>query len=242
LITLVLVLAACGGREVQVKVAIPGADSVDAPVANLPLVVLSYDRDSIIALLESKAPSPAPITQRLDPLFRAFQGPFHAYVTASLAVARAQDSLALLKSRLDSMPRSAPDYAWLYRRFSALSDTLTARSQLRDRAQAVLRRARDTLAAPIDSLRGLMSRWQDSTYRGYDSIVGRLNTVIGRQPIPDTTEADGSVTIRLPNGDWWIYARSWDADDPNAEWYWNLPIRGSKVVLDRTTGKRRARY
>ena len=35
-------------------VAIPGADSVDAPVANLPLIVLSYDRDSIIALLETK--------------------------------------------------------------------------------------------------------------------------------------------------------------------------------------------
>ena len=119
LITLVWILAACGGREVRVKVAIPGADSADAPVANLPLVVLSYDRDSIIALLESTAPSPAPITQRLDPLFRAFQVPFHAYVATSLAVTRAQDSLAAIKSRLDSLPRSAPDYAWLYGRFSA---------------------------------------------------------------------------------------------------------------------------
>lgn len=222
--------------------AIPGVDSADAPVANLPLVVLSYDRDSIITLLESTAPSPAPITRRLDPLFRAFQGPFHTYVTASLAVTRAQDSLAAIKSRLDSLPRTAPDYAWLYARFSALSDTFTARSQLRDRAQAALRRARDTLAVPIDSLRGLMSRWQDSTYRGYDSIVGRLNNVIGRQPIPDTTGTDGTVTIQLPNGDWWVYARSWDADDPNAEWYWNVPVRGGQVVLDRTSGKRRARY
>lgn len=211
-------------------------------MANLPLVVLSYDRDSIIALLEAKAPSPGGITQRLDPLFRAFQAPFHAYVTASLEVTHTQDSLALLKSRLDSLPRTAADYAWLYTRFSALSDSMQARSQRRDRAQVALRKARDTLAGPIDSLRDLMSRWQDSTYQGYDSIVGRLNKVIGRQPIPDTTGADGSVTIRLPNGDWWIYARSWDADDPNAEWYWNLPVRGSQVTLDKTTGKRRARY
>ena len=66
--------------------------------------------------------------------------------------------------------------------------------------------------------------------------------MIGRQPIPDTTGTDGTVTIRLPNGDWWVYARSWDADDPNAEWYWNVPVRSGKIVLDRTTGKRQARY
>ncbi len=242
LITLVLVLAACGGREVRVDVAIPGPDSVDAPVANLPLVVLSYNRDSIIALLEAKATSPEKITRRLDPLFRAFQQPFHAYVTASLAVSRTQDSLARLKARLDSMPRSASDYAWLYRRFSALSDSLATLAKRRDLAQAQLKRARDTLAGPIDSLRDRMSRWQDSTYQGYDSIVDRLNNVIGRQPIPDTTGADGSVTIRLPNGEWWVYARSWVADDPNAEWYWNVPIRSGRVVLDRSTGKRQARY
>jgi hypothetical protein len=242
LITLALVLAACGGREVRVDVAIPGPDSVDAPVANLPLIVLSYDRDSIISLLEAKATAPTGIKQRLDTLFHAFQKPFHAYVTASLAVTRTQDSLARLKVRLDSMPRSAPDYAFLYRRFNTLSDSLADLAKRRDAAQLQLKKARDTLAAPIDSLRELMSRWQDSTYKGYDSIVDRLNNVVGRQPIPDTTGADGSVTIRLPNGDWWVYARSWVADDPNAEWYWNIPIRSGKIVLDRTTGKRQARY
>lgn len=242
LITLALVLAACGGREVRVDVAIPGPDSVDAPVANLPLIILSYDRDSIIALLEAKASSPAPIKQRLDTLFRAFQKPFHAYVTASLAVTRTQDSLARLKVRLDSMPRTAPDYAFLYRRFSALSDSLSDLAKRRDAAQLQLKKARDTLAGPIDTLRDRMSRWQDSTYQGYDSIVDRLNNVVGRQPIPDTTGADGSVTIRLPNGDWWVYARSWVADDPNAEWYWNVPIKSGKVVLDRSTGKRQPRY
>ncbi|HXJ72051.1 MAG TPA: hypothetical protein VNM37_04320, partial [Candidatus Dormibacteraeota bacterium] len=78
MITLALVLAACGGREVRVDVAIPGPDSVDAPVANLPLIVLSYDRDSIISLLEAKATAPTGIKQRLDTLFHAFQKPFHA--------------------------------------------------------------------------------------------------------------------------------------------------------------------
>ena len=30
--------------------------------------------------------------------------------------------------------------------------------------------------------------------------------------------------LTLVPGRWWIYARSWDANDPNAEWYWNVPV------------------
>jgi hypothetical protein len=242
LLSLVLALAACDSREVRIEVAIPGPDSIASPVANLPLVLLSYDRDSIIRLLEARAPSPAKITRRLDTLFAAFRGPFQAYATASLSVAQLQDSLTRLKATLDTLPRSGADYARLYRRFAALADSLSATTRRRDLAQAGLKRARDTLSTRIDSLRGLMSRWQDSTYAGYDSIVGELNNVVGRQPIPDTTGVDGSVTIALPNGDWWVYATSWDAEDPNAEWYWNIPVKGKQVVLDRRSGTRRPRY
>ena len=240
--TLVVALLACTGREARIEVAIPGPDSVATPVANLPLVLLSYDRDSIIALLEARATSPGRITRRLDTLFQAFRVPFAAYASASLGVTRGEDSLRLLKARLDSLPRGAPEYAVLFARFAALSDSVASRAKRRDRAQAALKRARDTLSNPIDSLRGLMSRWQDSTYRDYKSIVDQLNNVVGRQPIPDTTGADGSVTIKLPNGAWWVYATSWDAEDPNAEWYWNVPVKGRHIVLDAHSGKRRPRY
>ena len=39
--------------------------------------------------------------------------------------------------------------------------------------------------------------------------------------------------MRLRGGPWWIYARSWDPDDPNAEWYWNVPVASDTVRLDR---------
>lgn len=242
LLTCICILTACGGRKVRIEVAIPGPDSVDAPVAGLPLILLSYDRDSIIARLESQAPAPVATTRPLDSLFQAFRGPFAAYARAALRTRRLEDSLRLLHVRLDSLPRTAPDYAELYRRFAALSDTLKSATAVRDKAHASLDRVRATLSPRIDSLRGRMSRWQDSTYQGYDSIVGALNDRIGQQPIPDTTGTDGSTTVRLPNGNWWVYARSWDAEDPNAEWYWNVPVTGDRVVLDRRTGMRRARY
>ena len=65
---------------------------------------------------------------------------------------------------------------------------------------------------------------------------------LGNAPIADSTGADGRVTIRLPVGRWWIYARSWDAWDPNSEWYWNVPATGDRLVLDRSNGRRLPRY
>lgn len=241
-LTCICILTACGGRKVRIDVAIPGPDSVDAPVAGLPLILLSYDRDSIITLLESRAAAPVSTTRPLDSLFQAFRGPFAAYARAALRTRKLEDSLSQLRVRLDSLPRTAPDYAELYRRFAIMSDTLKSATARREKSRADLDRVRAALGPRIDSLRDRMSRWQDSTYKGYDSIVGKLNDRIGQQPIPDTTGTDGSTTVTLPNGSWWVYARSWDAEDPNAEWYWNVPVTGDRVVLDRRTGKRRARY
>ena len=72
-ISALLALTACGGgREVQIEVAIPGPDSVDAPVAHLQLVALPYNRDSLLAALEERSPRPARETRQLDSLFAAF--------------------------------------------------------------------------------------------------------------------------------------------------------------------------
>ncbi|HXE59016.1 MAG TPA: hypothetical protein VNK43_13530, partial [Gemmatimonadales bacterium] len=90
--------------------------------------------------------------------------------------------------------------------------------------------------------RAAVAQWEDSAYRDYESIVARLARASGRVPLADTTGADGRVTLRLPEGRWWIHARSWDAQDPNAEWYWNVPVTGDTVELSPATGELRARY
>lgn len=54
--------------------------------------------------------------------------------------------------------------------------------------------------------------------------------------------ADGWAHFTLPAGDWWIYGRSWDATDPNAEWYWNLPVIDDTLLLSSRTGRQRRRY
>lgn len=239
---LTLALAACSGREVRIEAAIPGPDSVDAPVAHLGFVALPYDRDSVLAVLELKHPRPLAITSKLDSLFQQFRGPFILFATQDYRVQALESSLGRLKHQLDSLPRSSPRYDTLYRAFAANSDSLTMARRRRDDAQRALGVVRVQLAGPIDSLRRITARWKDSTYQPYDSITKTLGSGFGREPIADSTGPDGTATLRLPRGDWWIYARSWDVWDPNSEWYWNVHVTGDKVILDRASGRRMPRY
>lgn len=211
-------------------------------MANLQLIALPYDRDSVLATFTARRPRPERESRQLDSLFVAFRGPFTVYASAAYRVQSRKRSLALLKARLDSLPRQSPAYDSLYRQFATGSDSVPAAEKRRDDAQRELSLARSKLAPRIDSLRQLMSRWEDSTYRGYDSVTKVLGSGIGREPMADSTGPDGKVTLHLPRGEWWVYARSWDAWDPYSEWYWNVPVTGERLVLDKNNGKRQPRY
>lgn len=231
-----------GARDVAVRVSIPGADSSDTPVSGVGLVALPYDRDSVLASLEAAARTPRPPTDRLDSLFAGFRGPFTRYAGASLRLTQLRDSAEGLKARLDPLPRNAPDYARLYAALEGLSDTVTAAGREAETARGALDRARAQFVTESESLRAAVRHWEDSTYQGYDSIVRNLAARRRLEPLTDTTDARGWATFHLKPGNWWIYGRSWDAGDPNAEWYWNVPVKGDTILLDSKSGRSRPRY
>ncbi len=229
-------------RDVAVRVSIPGPDSVETPVTGVGLVALPYDRDSVLAALRAAATSPRPDTVALDSLFRAFRVPFVTYTGTVQRTERLRDSLDRLRTRLDSLPRDTPEYRELYAGFSRLSDSLDRARQRTEQARQALERARADFIERSESLRAAIRHWEDSTYRGYDSITRSLAARRRQDPRTDTTGGDGWARFRLPPGDWWIYGRSWDATDPNAEWYWNLPVLDDTLLLNSRTGRQRRRY
>ncbi|HET9292769.1 MAG TPA: hypothetical protein VFO06_00625 [Gemmatimonadales bacterium] len=236
-------LAACERPQtVTVTAAIPGPDSVDAPLADLAFVALPYDRDSLIAAFEARATTPRPHTEVLDSVFREFRAPFAAYVTVAREAEQWNDSLRALKHRLDSLPRNHPAYTGLFARYAIIRDSLGAIDRRAARARLELERARERFVATSEPLRAAMRAWEDSTYSGYQDAVDSILRAQRRDPVPDTTDARGRALLELPRGRWWLYARSWDADDPNAEWYWNVPITSDTIRLDRRSGQSRPRY
>jgi hypothetical protein len=204
-------------------------------------VALPYNRDSVLASLEARARTPRPHEAALDSLFTRFRGPFTAYTSISYTAGKLRDSLSLLRKQLDTMPRDA-----LYRSIRTtaahLSDSLAALESRARRARGALDRARAEFVDRSESLRAAVRQWEDSTYQGYDSLVENLVKRSGREAATDTTGDTGWAHFSLAPGRWWIYARAWDTSDPNAEWYWNVPVEEDTVLLSSRTGQRRPRY
>lgn len=222
-------LLACEGpRTVSIQVTIPGIDSVETPALGVVVVALPYDRDSVLAALAARAPTPRPNTAPLDSAFADFRGPFVAFSTTAIRLASLRDSVA-------AMP-AGPSR-------DAANDSLRAAETRHEAARVTLDTARATLLRRSDRPRGAIRSWENSTYEGWDSIVQGLARERREDPKADTTDAVGRATLTLaPGRRWWIYARSFDASDPNAEWYWNVPVASDTVVLSSKTGNHRIRY
>lgn len=205
---------------------LPDERGIEQPLAGARVVVLPYDRDSILSGLEAAVPTPRPHTQRLDSLFQAFRIPFGRY--------------AERRAHADSLRALLPGTAGIDS--ARLADSLDrAEAAVRD-AQAELNRAREEITPIAGRLRADIREWERVAFGGYDSIVGNLTRGRVRQPITESTDSAGQVRVILQPGAWWVHARAFRASDPNTEWYWNLPVTGDTVLLDATTGKIRAKY
>lgn len=237
-----LLTAACDqDRTVTVLASTPGREA-GAPAPGFAFVALPYDRDSLVAAFEARAAAPRPSTARLDTLFAEFRAPFTAYTALVATLDRLSDTLAALKARLDTVPRTSTEYTGSYARWTGIRDSMRTLDAQAARARANLDAARRSFLAESDSLRALVRDWQDSTYRGYDRAVDSIVRSKHREPVADTTDASGAAQITLESGPWWIYARSWDPADPNAEWYWNVAVSSDTVRLDAASGVNRPRY
>jgi hypothetical protein len=236
-------LAGCReSRNVAVRVSIPDPASIETPAAGVGVVALPYDRDSVLAGLEAKAQTPRPNTATLDSMFSRFRGPFTTYTEISYAESRLRDSLMLVRTRMDSLPPASVERSRLSAGYQRLSDSLARTSRRAQSARAALDRARTDFVSRSESLRTAVRQWEDSTYRGWESIVESLAKARRRQPVTDTTDATGWAHFTLDSGRWWIYARAWDTADPNSQWYWNLPLVRDTILLSSRSGHRRPRY
>ena len=223
---------------------LPGASgNTLAPAPGIPLIAIPYDRDSILAALEARARTPRPSTALLDSAIARFRGPFAAYAAISDTVSVIRDSLQQLKARVDSLDRASPGYRQVYGTFMELTSRRAEAEKRQAAAEKALAAARGPLGARADSVRAALKAWENTTFAEYEQITAGLTRTNATRGVTDTTRSDGRVTLTLPRGGrWWIYARTFDASDPNAEWYWNVPVTGDSLVLSPANAKRRNKY
>lgn len=223
---------------------LPGAAGGNpAPAPGIPLIAIPYDRDSILAALEARASTPRPSTAVLDSFISRFRVPFAAYAALSDTVSAIRDTLQQLKAQVDSLDRASPEYRQKYGAFMELTSRRTDAEKRQATAGKALEAARKPIGARGDSARAALKAWENTTFAGYEQITTGLTNTNATRGVTDTTDSDGRVTLVLPRGGrWWIYARTFDASDPNAEWYWNVPVTGDSLVLSPANATRRNRY
>lgn len=224
-----------------VQVQVPDLAGRETPLPGVVVTALPYDRDSLLAALEQRAAEPRPHTRALDSLFQAFRGPFLAFAETAWnaeQTRRLRDSLA--RRRAAAPSRAAEGE--LEARLRTVEDSLRRLEAELVRRRAVLNAARDTLWPRIERLRADVERWERATFAGFDSTVRRITRGRFGDGLADTTDHAGWVTLVLPPGRWWVSTRSPDPRDPNAQWYWNLPVTRDTLRLTPATARHLPRY
>jgi hypothetical protein len=150
--------------------------------------------------------------------------------------------MTTLKAAMDTLLRGDDAYRLRFQLFAQLSDSLEQSEARRDQAATALRQTRRTFVPLSDSLRQEVRAWEEATFRGYDSLVTALAEETGRTGLIDTTDSTGHSTMQVGRGTWWVYARAWDVEDPNSEWYWNVQLTTDTVRLDSRNGTRLPTY
>ena len=182
-----------------------------------------------------RARTPRPQTATLDTLFARFRGPFTRYTDASYRASQLRDSLDQLRrgrTAARARPLSLSGWQTPFDCSSGKSVAPGASSTARGPSSSAGARAR---APRFDG--GKIAPTEDTTASSKIWPEPRAGS-----PSPTRPARPDGPTSHLPAGRWWIYARAWDTSDPNAEWYWNLPVQEDTVLLSSRTGRRRPRY
>ena len=61
-------------------------------------------------------------------------------------------------------------------------------------------------------------------------------------PVQTPAGLEPEAKLELNGSRWWVYARSPDPQDPNAQWYWNVPATTDTLRLRPATARHLPRY
>lgn len=228
-----ILLAACGGT-VTVQVLTEGSDDTLQPEENLIVEFLPFDRDELFSMLEAQADEPQPeVPDAVRAMFDTVSTLQADWREADTEWANVRDELKLLSDQLQRMDARSRQYRQRYERFLSLERRERALNRRKTEAFDRFTSIQNRSLAQVDSIRAVRESWGDIAFQDYFTVLDSILSATGREIYEDTTGSDGTVTRRLPGGDWWIHTRF-----PVGlidEYYWNLRINPAKLDTVRVT-------
>jgi hypothetical protein len=220
------VLTACGS-SVTVEVMSEGPDGL-APVSDLEVLFLPYDRDSVFASLAAAAPDPEPqMPADLEAQRDSVQVLQEAWRELETRWNAVRDSLRQLSDRLSGMDSRSREYVQLYQQFSPMEGRERSLNRQRQQAFDAFTTLQETTSARVDSFAVVLTAWEDQAFESYPEVEADLLAAVGQGVVIDTTNAEGRITLSLGGGAWWVHTR---VSAAAGELYWNVPIADADTV------------
>ncbi|MEJ2186993.1 MAG: hypothetical protein P8Z36_13830 [Gemmatimonadota bacterium] len=242
-VTSAALLAGCSG-QVDVKAQVDNGGEI-TPVSDMEVWLLPYDRDLIFDSLAKAYPQPEPtypdsVTALQDSVVAAQR----RWQVAQARWNTIRDSLLAITDKMKGLSRASGEYVALFKDFNDLDPQ---EKQLRSQSDALFKDFTSLQTRFSDESQEITAQrqsWSDEAFAKVDSIMQARIDQIGREPIADTTDANGLATFKAKSGKWWVYARD---ELPFTELYWNVPVtvkhgNPAEVTLNRDNAQNRQKY
>lgn len=216
-------LAACGGGEVVIQAQTEGPGGQPAPIAEMEVRAIPYDRDLVFDSLRAAYSVPEPtIPAELSSLQDSISIAQSRWTELEAQWGAGRDSLIQLRAAMDRLPRMNPQYLPLFNQWNALNAQVTAAEQQKNQAFNRFTGLQNRYTTRADSIRRVREQWADAAYADVDEALAMRLEAAGRPQVYDTTDANGIARMTgLRSGEYWIHARY---DLPFEELYWNVPV------------------
>ncbi len=218
--------AACGPTDVTIharlEVAGAGGGMESRPLSDLEIRLLPFDRDAIFDSLAGEAATPEP---EIPPDLLEAQ--------SQVAEAQAEwqrlesewsllrEELADLSAEMERLNPAEARYSVMFMEFEEKERRLAQVERQRDAAFEEFTSIQQSMIEQADQVRMLREMWGDDAFADYDMVAQAMIDATGLDPVVDTTDASGSVLVRVPAGQYWVHARWMRSFD---ELYWNVPL------------------
>jgi hypothetical protein len=205
---------------VTVSVQAPNRQGEVVPIPGAELTLLPFDIDSVYAALEEKNQAgPQPSSDAVESLYQAFYQADTSLISADSLVAERQRGLEGISDR------ASPEYREAFAAYQRAQDRRDSLATAEDSTEARYVPAREA----YNRARGT---WEAAAWDGFGPISEQFYS--GVAPPRDSvgeelgfkhrTGEDGTFTVNLAEGRWWVAGRVAVPGSPHEVYRWNVPI------------------
>jgi len=221
-------LAACspGSAVVTAELDVPDPEveggTVTRALGDMPVELLPYDRDAIFDSLGAAYGTPEPpIPDSLLAAQAAVAQAQEEWRTAEAEWNTLRDQLQTISTEMETLSRDGARYRLLFNDFQDGDARLRQVERAMNSAFARFTELQQGTISELERVRLLKEEWADEAFAAVNQVIEVKLAITGLEPVTDTTNAAGMVTIEAAPGSYWVHARH---ELPFNELYWNLPV------------------